>query len=513
MRDLESKISLQEEVISSKEAQLTDLQSNVAIQQREIRKLSTSNDERLKLRDELDAVKRELEKQSRKANTAENYMKKLQASQGVEKERDLLRQELEDARHIAMASEKLRQENLALRKSNDETSHTLSQIEQEFEELRVTNKQLRVTRDGALQQVNTLTERFAQDQETIAELKDRQGESIDPSSPNDYGGLEGELQTSSKHEEEMYSSHVLITWLRVLTKDRKKRVATLERQNQQLEADLADRDARVLTLEKHAANTEASSSDRYTQIQELRQENIVLQTSLTQVQQGHPVEGFVHLDANKKIFAHSDQSTEVFKRMRDQLKATKAEKTELKDELGVLAAELKSLKGDRESSIQNHLILSELHVDLLEGSLVNKDKANTLEDCYKQRTMENFQLQIETNTLRKQNRALQASLENQAEQTRHHGTIGSTSNNANQDLANILQVASPGQDVEKFSEVSAGKIDNSRERSSKQQEVRYQISCSNTAFSSVPLSNSAESARPSERCFLQRLSKKLRAND
>ena len=514
VRDLESKISQQEEVIGSKEAQLADLQSRFTVQQREIKNLAASNDERLKLRDEFDAVKRELEKQSRKANTAENYMKKLQASQGIEKERDSLRQELQDACRTAVATEKLRQENLALKKSNDETSRTLSQIEQEFEELRITNKQLRMTRDSALQQVDTLTERFAQDQETIAELKERQNEPTDLSSPKDHGGLEEELRASSKHEEQLYTSQILISCLKELTRDRRIRLVNLERQNQQLESDLADRDTKFVALEKRAANMEASSTDHYTQVQKLCQEILVLQTSLNQVQQGYPIEGSVHLHQNEEVSTHISQSTEVFKRMRDHVKAAEAEKTKLKDELHVLQAEFASLQSDRETSNQNHITLSDLNIDLLIGSLANTDQGSMLDGLGKQRAKDTSQQQVEINALKRQNRALQAKLDNQAEQNRIQEPTKSASNHTQQSLVDILQVTSAGQNVEKFSELSASKIDNGRERNAKQQEVRHQMSCSATTFSSVSFSGIVKPTKTLEPpSFFQRLSKKFQANN
>lgn len=210
VRDLESKISQQEEIIAGKEAQLTALQSTTAELQHKNQKLRASSEEVQKLKDELHIMKPELEKQTRKANTADNYVRKLQNSQLIEKERDALRQELEDTRKEAAATEKVRLDNLALTQSNDETSRTLSQIEQDFEELRMTNKHLRISRDNAMRQVEAFNERFAQDQETIAELRDRQAGPVSPKSPGLDEGLEGELLHSSEHESDMYASRYLV---------------------------------------------------------------------------------------------------------------------------------------------------------------------------------------------------------------------------------------------------------------------------------------------------------------
>ena len=202
MKDLETKISHQEESLAIKESQVSKYQSDIAELERERRRLLLSDEKLQKLQDEYDVARNDLERQTRKANTADKYMQKLQANQNVEKERDSLRQEIEDVRSQLDNVQKLRQENAALQKSNDEASRTLSQIEQEHEELRMTKKQLRITHDSLVRQVDALNERFAQDQETIAELREKHGGSDNISGPTSDGGLEGELQETAKNEDQ-----------------------------------------------------------------------------------------------------------------------------------------------------------------------------------------------------------------------------------------------------------------------------------------------------------------------
>ena len=288
IKDLETKISQQEETIASKENHLGKLQAILSELQRENKKHVAARENASQLEDEIDIMKADLEKQTRKANTADKYMQKLQASQGVEKERDTLRQELEDTRTQLAGTVKLRQENAALQQSNDESSRILSQIEQEHEELRMTKKQLRVNYDSLARQVDALNERFAQDQETIADLKERHGPSDRTSlATNMNGGLEGELMETSKQEEQI-----------------KSRVAELEKRNQQLESDVQDVDAKKTTLQRQLNIAMEKSADHSGQVKNLREEILTLQTSLGEVREGHHIEG-----------------TETFKRMRDQVKA------------------------------------------------------------------------------------------------------------------------------------------------------------------------------------------------
>ena len=303
IKDLETKISQQEETIASKENQLSKLQAGIGELQRENKKHSAARDKASQLQDEIDVMKVDLEKQTRKANTADKYMQKLQASQGVEKERDALRQDLEEAQTQLAGTAKLRQENAALQQSNDESSRILSQIEQEHEELRMTKKQLRVNYDSLARQVDALNERFAQDQETIADLRERHGPSDRASlSTAMNGGLEGELNETSKLEDQM-----------------KSRVAELEKRNQQLESDVQDIDAKKTTLQRQLNIAMEKSADHSGQVKSLSEEILTLQSSLGEVREGHPIEG-----------------TETFKRMRDQVKAERQKCLELEKELATV---------------------------------------------------------------------------------------------------------------------------------------------------------------------------------
>ena len=301
IKDLETKISQQEEMIASKESQVKSLQANINELQRENKKFAAARDEASQLQDEVDVMKIDLEKQTRKANTADKYMQKLQASQSVEKERDSLRQELEDMRTQLAGLAKLRQENAALQQSNDESSRILSQIEQEHDELRMTKKQLRVNYDSLARQIDALNERFAQDQETIADLRDRHGTSDRNSlSTAMNGGLEGELDEISKQENQT-----------------KSRVAELEKQKQQLEAEVQEKDAKKTTLQRQLNIAMEKSADHSGVVKSLREEILSLQTDLSKVREGHPLEG-----------------TETFKRMRDQVKAERQKVLDLEKAVG-----------------------------------------------------------------------------------------------------------------------------------------------------------------------------------
>ncbi|KAL9098683.1 MAG: hypothetical protein Q9163_005697 [Psora crenata] len=489
-RDLESKISQQEEVIASHEAQLAASESHVAELQRENNKLCASTEALQKLQDEFDVMKLELEKQTRKANTADKYVQKLQASQNIEKERDFFRQELDGARNAVGATEKIRKENIALQKSNDEASRALSQIEQENEELRMTKKQLRVNYDSLAQQVAALNERFAQDQEIIAELRDRQGGSLVPASPTVANtGLEGELLESSMHETRMQACRIILWWIRVLTHARKTRLAELEKRDQQLSSDTSEKDAKLLALKRQLDNAHNVTTELHTQLQKSREEYITLQTSLTQVQQGHPIEGYVRSNPDGLRYAHNCQSTEVFKRMREHVKTADARQAKLEDELSALREQLEAAHNDRMSSSDNHYLLSNLNIDLLIESIesvVGNDKPDQVDKSKSQNLAETTGTHAIYNTAKGQNGLPPAELGQETD--RNQVNDRNPESLSKEELLRILKASSLENSIETRSDAIFKKMDDGRERLARKGEVNHQISSSDAAFDFVSLS-------------------------
>ena len=208
------KISQQEEIIGSRELDFAKSENALNELQRENKRLLGLAQRYERLQDEYDATKVELEKQSRKANTADKYMQKLQASHSIERERDTLRQDLSDVRKQLSRYDNLQRENKALQRANEEVSQTLAQIEREDEELRMTNKKLRMSCDSCEQQIGWLTERNAQDQETIMELKDLQETRASPTTPTGASALENEISDSTEQANNVYETFQLIHWTR-----------------------------------------------------------------------------------------------------------------------------------------------------------------------------------------------------------------------------------------------------------------------------------------------------------
>lgn len=193
VKELEFKISQQEELIAANESDLAKLRGAFTDLQRENQRFFKAEDKLQKLQDDYDATKAELDKQSRKANTVDKYMQKLQSTQALEKDRDRLKFELEEARKHLSSSSNLRLHNLALQQTNSEVSRTLAQIEREYEELRITNKQLRIQRDDLAQRNEDLEERAVQDVHAGSDARVMDISNDIHASPTTHGALDDEL--------------------------------------------------------------------------------------------------------------------------------------------------------------------------------------------------------------------------------------------------------------------------------------------------------------------------------
>ena len=460
---MELQISSYEETIAGHEAQLDKATTTISDLQRQNQALVALSDEVTPLKDEVAVLKKDLMEQTKKANTANNYMKKLQASREVEKERDTLRGELDETKNdLASAgkiADKLREENFNLRRSDDERSRTLSLIEREYDELRITKKQLRDSREDLLQQVKMLNDRVAQDQETIADLRERAGGLSSPTSPQETNGLEKELQDKSRLEDDTYATSTVLWAMKILTRFRKRRIINLEKEKQQLHTDVANRDEHLATLRQQLESSRKSAAEDANKFQETRQENIALQASLTQVHGGHPIEGLVAPSIHVDPPAHDCESTEIFKRMRDKVKAAESQQNSLQQEANRSREELESLRSDRTSSFQNHHILSDLSIDLLQDSMVDKTKLEMLDELKRQTAQELVKVRAERDDLKQQNNHLQAQIDGRTEKT-HFAK-----------MAEILKAASPVQEVNVQGDAYADSIQSARERTAKQTEV------------------------------------------
>lgn len=489
VKELETKISQQEEVIGRQEAQINEHQSKEAEMQRKFKKLDAADERLQNLHDDFDVQKAELEHQTKRANAGEKYKQKVQASQKVEKERDSLRKELSEARSRLEEAEDFRRGNIKLQQENREISQTLSRSERD-------NTELRETKQAYLSEINrlhhdskSLRDALAQSQDRITDLEDRYQGSERHSSVDD--GLDSELAEALNHEQQMQVASTVLLWTRVLMSDRKIRISELERQVRQLTSDASDKDTKLATLQGQLDSAQDDSADQYKQALEIRQEMSVLQSSLTEVKQGHPIEGSVSAVPLVDLMAYNVKSTETYKQMREQTRSQQKQCAHLKGELSVAQRRLEAAESDRMSSFENHCMLTDLTIDLFEGELVDKPKLQVVEEVRKQSSLALRQLQSEHDALRKRHNRLNDMFvdlteeRNDAWRESHEAQLAKmdiwmkadANSQTLQESTEILrQAATPGSiDQSKNIEIYASKIEEGRERLAKNKKVCKEV--------------------------------------
>ena len=503
LRDLEAKISLQEETIGRQESQIAELQTNEAELQRRASKLSDVEEKFQKLQDEFHIQKVNLDEQTRRANAGDKYKQKVQATQGIERERDALRNQIDELRPRAQAYDEVRRENSKLKQENHEIGQTLSHSERSNNEFREMKQAYIAEIERFHREAKGLREALAQGQERIADLEDRSGGSEVHSSPTIVdGGLESELAETSKHEQQMQVARTVIFWSRVLTIDRKSRIVELEKQNRQLTDDSDEKESTIKTIQRQLDNVQALSVDQDKLLQDKTQEISNFQSSLAEVRQGHPIEGSVTLSPGFAWFSHNVNSTETFKRTREQLKIEQKKNVELETMLSAAQKEVEAANDERTSSFDRHCLISELNIDLLQGALVDKPKREIIEAVKKQSSTALMLLQSEHEALQLLHKGVQDENDRLKDDRKdawyeaHEAVVAkgladsdhAAHNQRLADLKDMINKFSNDRSIESTAQISealemnigvfARKIEESRERTLKQQQVARQISSS-----------------------------------
>ena len=404
IRDLEVKISHQEEIISSKDFRISEHQGRQTELERRISKLNGMADEFQKLQDEFHIQKRDLLEQTKKANAGEHYKQKIQANQMLEKDRDSLRRQLEELRPRLKAYDELRRDNARLAKENREISSTLSQSEIGNSELRETKQGVVAENDRLRRELRALREAYAQGQDNTADLEYRSNGSDNLSSPTIVdGGLESELTVTSKHEEQMQVATTSVRWMRKLMAHRKSRMVDLEKQNRDLLDEASEKEHKTSLLQRQLDSAQTILADRSANDLQLRQDFSDLESSMSNLQQGHILEGSVSPHPSPLNQTYSSESNQAFKRLRAELNKERQERVDLE----------KSADNDRTSSFERHCIVSGMTVDLLVDELAGAPKVESIDEIRKQSFRALSQVQGELDALKGRYARLQIEFDKQ----------------------------------------------------------------------------------------------------
>lgn len=150
-------------------------------------------------------LKAEKDSLARKANTAERYKQKLQASQTLEKENAELREELNEVREQLKSAQSARKLVAGLEVENEEYKRTLPKIEQDRHELQIVKQHLELDNSTLARRCELAEEQHARDEERIASLS-VELRNIDISRRSDTSevkGLDAELGQHAREQAQM----------------------------------------------------------------------------------------------------------------------------------------------------------------------------------------------------------------------------------------------------------------------------------------------------------------------
>ncbi|OJD20542.1 hypothetical protein ACJ73_08122 [Blastomyces percursus] len=172
-KTLESRTRQQEDLIASQEAKIQASQDEIDSLRMTVESLRVKNQRFQKLQDDYDEVRNERDQLSRRANAAEKYRQKLQASQDFERENIALKNQVKDLQ------QQLRDSDISQKSSSErdveleEYRRVLPRIEQDRHEIQNVKKQLEFNNHALTERLQSAEDQLARDEATISELRDR----------------------------------------------------------------------------------------------------------------------------------------------------------------------------------------------------------------------------------------------------------------------------------------------------------------------------------------------------
>ncbi|KAI9923697.1 hypothetical protein ASPWEDRAFT_46371 [Aspergillus wentii DTO 134E9] len=170
---LETKTRHQEDLIASQEARLAAAQDEVDSLRMSVETLRVKNQRFQTLQDDYDELKTEKDQLARKANAAEKYRQKLQASQDFEKENQTLKNQIKDLQQQLKEADSQHRWTSERDVELEEYRRVLPRIEQECSEMQNLKKQLEFNNHALTERLEGAEEQRERDDLLISELRER----------------------------------------------------------------------------------------------------------------------------------------------------------------------------------------------------------------------------------------------------------------------------------------------------------------------------------------------------
>lgn len=151
----------------------------------------------------------------KRANTAERYKQKLEASQNLQRENSGLREELNEVREQLKSAQSARDRVAGLEVAIEEYERTLPKIEQDRHELQIVKQHLEFDNNTLAQRCEAANEQIAREKEIIANLNNKLRDvnsSSRGSDSIDGKGLEIELGQHANEEAQLWV--IVFLWAR-----------------------------------------------------------------------------------------------------------------------------------------------------------------------------------------------------------------------------------------------------------------------------------------------------------
>ncbi|KAL5689250.1 hypothetical protein EMGR_008902 [Emarellia grisea] len=170
---LESKTRQQEDLIASQEERIAAAQDEIDTLRMTVESLHVKNQRFQKLQDDYDELKTDRDQLARKANAAEKYRQKLQASQDFEKENQSLKNQIKDLQQQLKDADSQQRWSAEREVELEEYRRVLPRIEQECSEIQNLKKQLEFNNHALTERLSSAEEQRERDDALISELRER----------------------------------------------------------------------------------------------------------------------------------------------------------------------------------------------------------------------------------------------------------------------------------------------------------------------------------------------------
>ncbi|GFF93699.1 protein hook [Aspergillus udagawae] len=170
---LESKTRQQEDLIASQEERIAAAQDEIDSLRMTVESLHVKNQRFQKLQDDYDELKTDRDQLARKANAAEKYRQKLQASQDFEKENQSLKNQIRDLQQQLKDADSQQRWSAEREVELEEYRRVLPRIEQECSEIQNLKKQLEFNNHALTERLSSAEEQRERDDALISELRER----------------------------------------------------------------------------------------------------------------------------------------------------------------------------------------------------------------------------------------------------------------------------------------------------------------------------------------------------